>query len=205
MANLQHRTARNANYNLRGHAPAVIAPTQSATQRAKDAAAKRVRKNWPITRVNRRSRGLQRKFHNTCFLLSALQALLHLPKFLHWITSHNSTRRDGTINFPCRGLNDIVQDLTPDDEWAESLKLRRCPACVVKQFAEAYWGNVDVAANGAPLAWAHAYPEMTALRDLDSQLYSVAPGAAHGNDDQQDPEEFQGRILAACLASTDHK
>jgi hypothetical protein len=44
MANLQHRTARNANYNLRGHAPAVIAPAQSATQREKDAAAKRVRK-----------------------------------------------------------------------------------------------------------------------------------------------------------------
>jgi hypothetical protein len=204
MANLIHRTTANNRYSLRGHAPQLITLQTTATQRAKNAAARRVHKTWPITRENRRSRGL-RRIGNTCFRLSGLQALLHLPKFLNWILSHNSTQPDGTITFPCRNLNETGMALVArlNGGSRNLVTLPRCPACVVKQFIQAYWGpdNVDPR-TGAPQPWAHGHAEMVSMRDLDTRIRSATFGAASGT--QEDPVEFQERLLEACLASTDH-
>ncbi|CBX96883.1 hypothetical protein LEMA_P100140.1 [Plenodomus lingam JN3] len=202
-SNTLHRTGRTGGrYNLRGtaiHAPAATTPNQTARQCASDRIAKRgLKKSWPITRRSRATRGLSR-VGNTCFMLSGLQALLHLPKFLNWILSHNTAR------FPCRPLWEVGKALAAKFmRWeAEALNVHACPACVVKRFVEEYWGPAlcQQVAPYAPLAFAHGHPVMREIRALDRSLYALTSGA--GNDAQQDPAEFQDRILVACWASTD--
>ena len=204
--NLRHRITRNGHYDLRGHAPIPVVLQTTATQRRKDAAAKRISRKWPIERISKRSRGL-RRIGDTCYRLSGLQALLHMPRFLNWISSHNSTQADGTVRFPCRNLDEVGPALVSKllaDHGEDEIKvdLQGCPACIVKRFVEAYWGVVDVTALGDPLPWPHGHVEMAAIRDLDERLYVLTPGAA--NDTQQDPAECQERLLEACFASTDH-
>ncbi|KAF2031599.1 cysteine proteinase [Setomelanomma holmii] len=209
--NLRHRTrtAANVRYPLRGQPPhAAIALHTTATQRTKNAIATRIQKDWPITRIGRRSRGL-RRVGNTCFRLSGLQALLHLPKFLHWILSHNTMRPDGTVQFPCRNnLKDVGMIILAkfnaecDERPPKKLALPQCPACVVKHFIQAYWGVGNVDANGAPRVWAHGHPEMGRLRNLDQRIRIATAGAA--NDAQEDLAEFQDLLLEACLASTNY-
>lgn len=201
MANLGHRLTRNEYYSLRGHVPVPYVSPTTATQRRKEAASKHVNRNWPITRISRRSRCLQRE-GNTCVRLSGLQDLLDLPRFVHWIVSLNSIARDGTIRFPCRDLTHTAFDLAASMESEEKPMLTRCPACVMKQFAHNYWDGADMGAAGNPVFWAHEHINMAAVRNLDRQLFAVTPGAAA--DSQQDPREFQDRILRACVASTDY-
>jgi len=206
VANLQPRLtrARDTRYNLRGYAPVVPLLQTTAQQRLKNADARGISKNWHINRANRSSRGLQRPLsQNTCFLLSGIQALLHQPRFLNWIRSHNTTQPNGTVTFPCRALNEVTTNLEAQYlVGAGRLKLTTCPACLVKDFIQNYWGNVDIAPDNTPLGWSHSHAQMVAIRQLDRQLHILTPGAAAGL--QQDPVEFQDRILAACLASTDH-
>jgi hypothetical protein len=199
--NLGHRASRNARYNLRGHAPTPIAFQTTAAQRRKDAAALRVERSWPITRPSLRSRGLQRQ-GVTCYLLSGLQALLHMPRFLNWLLSHNSPQPAPPNRFPCRRRLQVEQALYTGEKAPKKSNLPGCPACIVKQFAQNYWGNVNLTADGAPRTWRSNHPDLAAIRALDRALYILTPGASASG--LQDPIEFQDRILAACLASTDY-
>ncbi|KAF1918074.1 hypothetical protein BDU57DRAFT_528553 [Ampelomyces quisqualis] len=139
-----------------------------------------------------------------------MQAILHPPKFVHWIFSHNSTEPDAAIKFPCRNLDEVGPALHAKHLSAvavsskNKIRLQRCPACQIKQFVRAYWGNNNIDPNrplDPPRPWTHNHPEMRLLRDLDTELYKLTPGAASRI--QQDPTEFQDRILEGCLASTD--
>jgi hypothetical protein len=56
--------------------------TLKPEQREKNRHLRTLRTTWPITRPNKISRGLRRR-GNTCYLLSALQALLDLPNCMH--------------------------------------------------------------------------------------------------------------------------
>lgn len=107
-----HRTAHNAprqRPNMRGTSLYPMA-VPHARQVAKNIAAKQIPNTWPIPRNrSKKSRGLRRN-GNTCFRLSGLQALLHLPRFLQWIISHNSMR-NGTRIFPCRPAHVIHAQL----------------------------------------------------------------------------------------------
>jgi hypothetical protein len=201
MANLVHRTAQHNRYSLRGQAPIITTHQQTASQRRKDAAARGLNKNWRMTRVSKRSRGLQR-VGNNCFLLSGLQTLFHLPGFQNWILSHNVGEPNGTINFPCRSLTQIKLALRLKPKAMD--QLQQCPACVMKRFVDVYWGDVDLnATTGHPLAFTHHHARMVALRNLDRAIKSMTSGAG-GDDAQEDACEFQDRLLKACLESTDY-
>lgn len=216
--NFSHRKGKNTRYNLRGHAvPAPIVYHQTAEQIASDRIASRIKKDWPITRNSKRTRGLERQ-GMSCFRLSGMQGLLHLPKFLNWILSHNSsiTDRDGTrIQFPCRPLKEVGQAIADSARYAGAspIKLKDCPACVVKRFVEEYWGQTDLYSEKKrapglsalrpehlPKPFLHRSQAMKLLSGLDKSLQSVTSGT--GDDEQQDPSEFQVRILQACRAST---
>jgi hypothetical protein len=205
MENLRHRTAPNNRYALRrrGHqAPVIITNQRTATQQGIDAAARGIKKSWRIPRASKRSRGLRRT-GNKCFLLSAMQTLVHLPGFDNWILSHNSISR-GTVKFPCQSIAEISRALDLRPKKSQD-KLQQCPACVVKRFVIDYWGHDDPQHIGAPLAFPHNHPRMVAIRNLDGQIKSFTPDAGDDDDDeQQDSTEFQDRLLQACLASTDH-
>jgi hypothetical protein len=204
MANIQHRLRQvpRGPYSLRGNPPVATTLQQTATQQRKNAVAKSVSKNWRITRLNKRSRGLRRA-GLTCYRLSGMQALLHLPRFVNWISSHNSKQPDGTVQFPCRPLNQVETALVAKLSFpGTKLQLTRCPACVVKNFAQAYWDNVDMDGQGRPLFWPRDHEHMRRLSSLDRRLFPLTTGAADGG--EQDPVEFQERLLEACLASTDH-
>jgi len=216
-----HRTragARHTGYNLRGiPIPAAVVPAAPAAphprQVVKNTVARRIWNEWLITRQNRRSRGLGRN-GNTCFRLSGLQALLHLPKFLQWIISHNSTQGNTTV-FPCRPVDAIqaqlAQGLTlgksdtskkkKDEEQSEDLE--DCPACAVKALAQFYWGNQNLNAAGYPKPLRFNHTLLDAVHDVDDVLRMFTPGAGTG-DAQQNPEEMQTRLLTACLESVDH-
>ncbi|KAH9882863.1 hypothetical protein J1614_000229 [Plenodomus biglobosus] len=201
-SNLDHRVGTHGRYDLRGsntHADVAIDQNQTASQAASDSVSKKgLRKAWPINRANKATRGLDR-IGDTCFRLSGLQALMHLPKFLNWILSHNTT------TFPCRPLREVGQVLANKHQWfgAPALELYDCPACVVKRFVEQYWGPTHCTPTypNTPLPFSHNHPAMQELRDLDQSLYSLTSGAEA--DAQQDPAECQDRILRACCASTD--
>jgi hypothetical protein len=197
--NLRHRTTPNAFYSLRGHAPTAIS-SQTALQRRKNAVGKSVQKKWRITRDDRSTRGLHRA-GTMCFLLGGIQVLLHLPKFVNWILSHNSTRGNGAIKFPCRPLHEVAPLLITGLVRPAPVELESCPACVVKEFVQNYWGHVDIQRDGRPSSWRHSHAQMAALRRLDRQLLPLTYGA--GVSDHEDPSEFQDRLLQACLASTD--
>lgn len=206
MATFAPRTApgfqNNGRYKLRGINNAPVVLQKTARQRAKDAAAKSVNKKWRITRNSRRSRGLHRT-GMTCFRLSGMQSLLHLPKFVNWILSHNNTKPNGTVEFPCAPVHTIGPALINKlSGYWNRLNLTVCPACVVKDFVQAYWGDYHMAADGEPQALAHTEAHMTALRRLDQQLCALTADTAA--DAQQDPTEFLYRLLEACLALTDH-
>jgi len=219
-ANLRHRNTRHTRYDLRGpFASGPVVYQKTDAQVASDRVASRIKKKWPITRNSKRTRGLER--HGmSCFRLSGIQGLLHLPKFLNWILSHNTsiTNKNGTtsIHFPCRPLEKLGQAIADKARYtgASPVRLKDCPACVVKRFAEMYWGQTDLLpektrASGLPAdrpehrprSFPHRSRAMNLLRNLDQSLQGVPSGTI--DYEQQDPSEFQARILQACCASTE--
>lgn len=211
MASYQHRTAPlwrsshnlRGRYSLRGNPQVVPVLEQTAAQQRKNRVAKAIDKSWRITRTNTSSRGLGRQ-GNTCYVLSGIQALLHLPRFVNWISSHNSTQPDETVMFPCRTPGQTEQELMSKLSLPGSTKLRltNCPACIIKQLVQAYWDDVNTTNTDPPVAWQANHTQLRALRRLDRRLFPLTNGA--GAMAQQDPAESQDRLLDACLASTDY-
>ncbi|KAF2855032.1 cysteine proteinase [Plenodomus tracheiphilus IPT5] len=212
-SNVSHRAGvTNERYHFRaGGAPAIPAHytairSHTPRQIQSNRIAKGVKKSWPTGRAQGQTRGLHR-VGNTCFRVSALQALMHLPKFCNWILSHNS--KDNNFKFPCRGLGEVGTFLANRyiSYGANPVVLRECPACAVKQFIIEYWGATQCTdAGNNPTAFGHYGPEQQRIRDLDERLYRITSGAvtAGNRDMQQDPAECQERLLHACFASTDH-
>ena len=84
---------------------------------------------------NKDSRGLNADETNFCYMVSVLQCLLHLPKFLNWVKTHNA---DGE-NL-CLPVSTMYGEL-----------LEVCPACAMKDLAEAYWSAEHTDENNKPL------------------------------------------------------
>lgn len=213
MSNYQHRTSQHQRYSLRGnrvHADSTLQLNDA--QETKNKAARRVGSTWPISRVSKQSRGLNRS-GNTCYRMGGIQTLMHLPKFLNWILSHNVVQPNGQVKFQCRSPQDTMEEmkkslmLNADDAFTQTQKrprpLRTCPACVTKQLVQSYWGNNDLASDGRPMAFGVSQTDMARIHELDDILQHYTPGASNGS--MQDPEEFQNRLLEACLQSVDHK
>lgn len=210
-----HRTGpgyRPNRYNLRSAPaagpPAPVGPTAPhPRQTLKNNVARQIKNRWPITRKIRSSRGLRRS-GNSCFRLSGLHALLHLPKFLQWILSHNSTDK-GRVIFPCRSLDDIVARLSArmavgcgeSSEGEETLP--QCPACALKALAQCYWGHQNLNSSGELMPLRVSHPLIAAVHSIDDALRGYTPGVG-ADDPQEDPEEMQTRLLTACLESVDH-
>jgi hypothetical protein len=228
-----HRTAPGAprqRANMRGtNLYPMAAP--HARQLAKNAAAKRIPNNWPIPRNRgKRSRGLHRS-DNTCFRLGGLQALLHLPKFLQWIISHNSIHNGVLIfhaqlgaamtldgsgssdeeisnidNLSEREMAKLEKELKDKEAEKPGSTLTRCPACAVKALVQCYWGIQNLDAAGVPNALPLNNPELIRVHGVDNVLRIFTPGAAVGAvNAQEDPEEMQTRLLTGCLESVNHK
>jgi hypothetical protein len=144
-----------------------------------DGYAQRISSHWRITRDNKASRG----FENTgfaCYQIAALEALMHMPKFLNWIRDHNRTDTNGNVQNPCW--------THPENETGI------CAACAVKDLTNDYWGNHRLHPCGLPR---HIRADHAAfgLIDMLAQIW-IAPG-------QQDTEEFQTRLLRECYNSCD--
>jgi len=156
MVRFPQRRTQHARYDLRGKPPkAPIVPWRAARQRAKDIHAAHISRSWPISRANKMSRGLGNRA-NDCFRNSALQMLMHAPKFLNWILSHNVDLPNNRRQFPCQKLSKTEEALVrsalranhiPEDG---STPLRTCPACAMKRLAEVYWGNQNTGPDGTP-------------------------------------------------------
>lgn len=83
-------------------------------------------------------------------------------------------------------------------------RLGDCPACVMKELIEIYWGNERLDSNDQPLALNSKTPQFRRLVQVDTILQQFTPQAgSYGM--QQDPEEFQSRYLQACLESVDYR
>jgi hypothetical protein len=209
MVRFSQRTAQHARYNLRGNPPtAPIMLQKTAKQRTKDANAARIGRGWPIKRANKMSRGLHNR-RNDCFRNSGLQALMHAPRFLNWVLSHNVALPNGTRRFGCQSPSETQRALTrramPSNykPGHGATPLRDCPACVMKQLIEVYWGNRNMGHNGEPYYLDSGTREFQELVRIDTILKKFSPQAGK-NGEQQDPEEFQTRFLQACLESVNY-
>jgi hypothetical protein len=205
--NLNHRSGAqrwDGTYNLRraGRSPPLHRIAKPIQQKNKDQYLKRIRKTWPITRANKASRGIQREGQQ-CFRISAIQALLHLPKFMNWILSHNENGK-----FECHFLI-----------WTQDYPFRlfqgKCAACMFKDLIQKYWGDKNIGPDGKPRPLKWECDEMLAIERLDDQLafngnplddddYDPSKLENHGREIPQDTEECQTRLLRACLESVNY-
>ncbi|KAF2262905.1 cysteine proteinase [Lojkania enalia] len=155
-------------------------PVRSRTpaQQAKDTHVARIAKKWPIphTRGTSASRGLERR-GNTCYRLSTLQVLMHLPKFLNWILSHNVA--DATGN--------TVNGCSP----ATFATGFGCAACHIKALVQSYWGEGNVV-GGVPAQILHNDSVMRDINHMTNVMMGVPPG---GPIPQEDAELFYTQLL----------
>jgi len=164
-------------------------PLKTWSQRCKDRHATRILSDWPIARPNKASRGIHRiRDNNECFRLAAIQSLLHLPKFMNWILTHNENG-----NFPCHP--DIMKRHSAHENWQGV-----CAACSFKKLIRRYWGNGKLCADGQPRPLAGNHVDIRRIHTLDDNISGMV-GAVQ----QQDAEECQSRLLEACRDSVDYE
>jgi hypothetical protein len=113
---------------------------ETPDQRARRLRAARLNATWPNTRPSPRPRGLGNA-GNYCYRNSALQMLVHLPKFVNWVMEHNE---DGQ-NWPCNP-NDPNMRYPPLREKDKVLTqlmdkdlILGCFLCRLKRFFRDYW------------------------------------------------------------------
>lgn len=169
MVTFPRRRVQHDRYNLRGNPPrAPVVLQQTDRQRTKDLHTARISRGWPIRRATKMSRGLANR-RNDCFRNSALQALMHAPKFLNWALSHNVPLPNNRYQFPCQGHfateKAIEKKAAMKDYIREAgyTRLQACPACAMKRIVEVYWGNQNMGTNGKPN---HLTSETQGFRDL---------------------------------------
>ncbi|KAL6708319.1 hypothetical protein ACN47E_003243 [Coniothyrium glycines] len=118
---------------------------QHHLDRDRERVASRISKDiWQfrVTRPSTFPRGIVNP-GNFCYRNSALQPLLHLPRFLNWILQH---AEDGQ-NWPCRPKDpdlslpdDAAADYNGDNLTRLGDKATGCVACLLKQLVQWYWG-----------------------------------------------------------------
>lgn len=174
---------------------APVIPREGGLQSERWGTANRINKNWPINRASRVPRGLFNR-RNACYRLSALQSLLHLPRFCNWILQHN--KKDG--EWPC-DPNDVNLTIPPDvqevfdftvveesgEENYNSLTNYRpttpytgCMPCLLKALIINYWGNVHMAPGTDttptyPRPFAFSHPAILYLHQLVERWFCREP------------------------------
>ncbi|KAF2793517.1 cysteine proteinase [Melanomma pulvis-pyrius CBS 109.77] len=164
----------------------IAGTTRTPAQIQKDRHAVKISNKWPIPRTRRikESRGIHRD-GNSCYQLASLQALLHLRKFMNWILTHNVQMDEGIQN-PC-------------DDGA--LLAYSCVACLIKRLIFKYWGLHKLDTAGHPVALPTHDMDMKAMEAVADHWYlPEGSGMIRG---QQDGEDFQFKVLEACILSTD--
>lgn len=129
---------------------------------------------------------------------SALQNLVHLPKFCSWIKQHNDAALGA--DWTCR-TNDPNRHLpvnqTEDQvllKMGESIK--QCVACLVKAFVLDYWSNARENGNNPSMNFPHTRPSVKALNAM-ARRWSTEPPSSSGLTKAQGESEnaFMNRKL----------
>ncbi|KAF2128974.1 cysteine proteinase [Dothidotthia symphoricarpi CBS 119687] len=156
--------------------------------------ADRIRKSWPITRSDKRPRGL-RSSGVSCYVNSTLQTLLHLPKFCNWILEHCDDRRG--VDWPCHAGDPNRQLPLYQNNDPLILKcgdgIRKCVPCLLKALVQTYWGN------DGPWVLPHDTPPLGPLNYMTKRWFCKLPGAFKGGNEADDAarrlaeETYEGR------------
>ncbi|CAI6324684.1 unnamed protein product [Periconia digitata] len=156
--------------------------TTTVFQAYKDNVAGTFRKSWPIRRRWKRSMRIANNTGVACYQNSAIQSLMHLPKFVNWILTHNQQDNGGNIDWPCD----------------RSGELRTCVACVLKNLALVYWMN----RNLRPTHVLTHEPELRAFRTLAHRINNEREGSSTRPPRQQDADEFLRHVFTHLEHST---
>ncbi|KAH6868396.1 hypothetical protein BKA58DRAFT_459155 [Alternaria rosae] len=199
-------------------------------QAQRRATANGMSKKWKIPRRNKRSRGLVNT-QNSCYRHGALQPLLHLPRFVNWIKTHNVLNHwrclanDPNCQLPTDPLTlraierEIAKAKTKNfQDYKEDEAYRGCVPCLLKKLMTAYWNNTLIggAPNLVPQPLPHYHPAILSLHQLIERWFCVdPPNHTHtGNQAtiaarrrhmraQQDADEFTGYIFDGIASSYD--
>ncbi|KAF2746765.1 cysteine proteinase [Sporormia fimetaria CBS 119925] len=165
-------------------------PLRTTAQAAYDKNILRVKKTWPVKRKNKKSRGINGS-NNTCFQNTALQGILHLPRLMHWIMTHNTPARGGFMN-PCRPPKDMYTLVTDGKE--RYITGRSCIACHLKTLIQTYWGELPV---GVSDEFRGHDPEIATIEAWTRLAYRQDPIQQH------DAGEHFEALVKACRECTD--
>ena len=160
-----------------GGAVPPLPPPNNAGQAQVDRINRNIPKTWPFRRVRRSnaSRGIKQGRNNECYRLAALQCILHMPRAMNWIMSHN----DG------KDINGVVNQCTATTS--------NCLACAMKRLIRRYWKDgTGSYANGEPPSIALRTPALQRVHNLANADPNFARGV------QGDPHEFLIWVLRTC-------
>lgn len=167
--------------------------SQTLSQPERRSIAQSLPKDWPISRENRRPRGLDNTLKNNCYRHAALQNLLHLPRFLNWIRKHN----EPGSHWPClptdpnRSLNQKEKkDPILVEMGREALG---CVPCLLKKLVIEYWGNklINDDADKAPRPFKWNNPAIRLLHRFTERKFCFEPYGTSDNCVGMDEAEAQ--------------
>ncbi|KAH8716953.1 hypothetical protein GQ44DRAFT_730286 [Phaeosphaeriaceae sp. PMI808] len=146
-------------------------PRQSHFQRRSVCIASGIRKTykWNKFRQNTRPRGLQQS-NNNCYRNSALQVLLHLPRFVNWIMEHNERGK----HWDCRPDDpNMLQPAAGDINYHPGLPTATgCVPCLMKTLIQNYWGVHNLSATGEPMELVSDDPAVLGLEQMARRWFS---------------------------------
>jgi uncharacterized UBP type Zn finger protein len=187
---IAHRTGRaknyynisNPRYLLRNRpaataAPAVpgLFPLNSARQVEVDRINRGIPRTWPHRRQHQSnaSRGMKQD-DSECYRLAALQCILHMPKAMNWIMSHNDGNDNGVAINQC------------------AVSRGNCIACAMKRLIRRYWEDDSHATRPNPKSLSRSTSSLHRIHNLADANPTFAPGR------QGDPQEFLTWVLREC-------
>ncbi|KAF2728695.1 cysteine proteinase [Polyplosphaeria fusca] len=191
--------------------------TRTALQRRRIADASRISKRWPISRRAFFSRGIENA-GNTCYRNSTIQQLLHLPKFLNLLLSHNTpTGKEGCVRNPhwTWPAKSTTKKQSDPSNYQDQLFYQDeyCPACMLKDIVLDYWGtrhdDSEHESNEESYAPRHLPATLDSIRRMNAFGDRPENGGrveGHGHHfyrHQGDAEEFQSRLVDASLNAAD--
>ncbi|KAH6642606.1 hypothetical protein C7974DRAFT_468926 [Boeremia exigua] len=158
--------------------PIIIMPRarQTPLQRERKRIALGLSRAWPITRTNRRPRGLNNA-GNYCYRHAALQCLMHLPRFLNWIRKHN----EPGAHWPCSATDPNASLNAKESEDPILVNMGElalgCFSCLLKTLVNAYWGDVSIGttAERLPLPFDWSHPAIHRLHRLVERKFCFEP------------------------------
>jgi hypothetical protein len=163
-------------------------PTFIAAQTQKNEVLARIEEDYPITRRNGNncSRGLERG-NLECYRLAVLQCLLHQPKALRWLLTHDIVETDDEGNF-LRTVNPYVnqrRNPATGERIHSSVLFPDCMVCAIKIIIKLYWGDRGMHhASGHPQALPPDCSTMHHIHRLSDANAMFEAGQ------QADPEEY---------------